>query len=128
MYVCMYVEGISALLDSPPTCYKARDINCHKSGHCTSHVQRMVKKTPQNWWDLMWVSNHILITNSGRASVTVGVCTSVADVVYFAVFRSSVHNTGFYTTQTNGQIHGHTNSGLACTSERRGVVQPAEPA
>ena len=25
----------------------------------------------------MWVSNHMLVTNSGHASVTVGVCTSM---------------------------------------------------
>ena len=44
MYVCMYVEGILALLGSPPTCHKATGVNCHKSGHYTPHDQHMIKK------------------------------------------------------------------------------------
>ena len=36
------------------------------------------KNPPKNRWGLMWVSNHTLVTNSGRASVTsVPVCTSM---------------------------------------------------
>ena len=64
----MYVEGIPALLGSPPFCHRARGVNCHKSGHYTPHDQHMVKIS-KNWWGLMWVSNHTLVTNSGRASV-----------------------------------------------------------
>ena len=43
----MYVEGIPALLGSPPTCHKAKGVNCHKSGHYTPHDQHMVKNIPQ---------------------------------------------------------------------------------
>ena len=82
VYVCMYtLEGIPALLDvgSPPTCHKARGVNCHKSGHHTPHDQQTYgkKNFPKNWCGLMWVSNHMLVTNSGRTSVTVRVWTAM---------------------------------------------------
>ena len=70
----MYVEGGPALLGSLPTSHKARGVNCHKSGHYTPHDQHMVKISPK-LVGLTWVSNHTLVTNGGRASVTVGVCT-----------------------------------------------------
>ena len=69
--VCMNVEGIPALLGSPPTCHKARGVNYVTwSGHYIPHDQYIVKRLPQNWWGLMWVSNHMLVMNSGRVSVT----------------------------------------------------------
>ena len=34
-----------------------------------------LQKPTENWWGLMCVSIHTLVTNSGRASVTIGVCT-----------------------------------------------------
>ena len=43
-------------------------------GRYTPHDQYNDPKLP-NTGGLMWVSNHKLVTNSGRASVMVGVCT-----------------------------------------------------
>ena len=54
-------------------------VECNLKGLDTTHLMTNTrqKKSHKTWRDFMWVSNHSLVTNSGRASVTVGVCISV---------------------------------------------------
>ena len=70
--VCMYIEGIPALLGIPPICHRARGT---RSGHYTPHDQHMVKILKKVC--VGGGAGFTLVMSSGCASVTFGVCTSM---------------------------------------------------